>query len=451
MRVITNKHLSRRTVLRGLGTSIALPLLDAMIPAYGIAARAASQPVNRLGAVYIPNGANMRSWVPATEGTTFELPPILQPLAGVRHRLVVLSGLRSNEAYQRPGEGAGDHSRSAAAYLSGVHAKQTEGADIRNGITMDQIAAREFGKHTQLASLELGLEANEISGGCEQGYSCAYGGTISWRSETTPLPMENDPRAVFERLFGASDGTDTQARLARLRRERSILDTSIGSLTRLRKRLGPDDQKKLAEYLESIRNLERRIQLAEAQKDRELPSIERPSGIPDTFEKHVTLMWDLLLLAYQADLTRVGTFMYGREKSSRTYPEIGVPDAHHPVSHHQRRPEMLDKLTRINTFHMKLFADFVRKLGSTPDGDGSLLDHVAIVYGAGMSDSDAHSHTDLPMVLVGGAGSIRGGRHIRCADGTPLTNLHLTLLDKVGVPIDRFGDSTGTIEPLSIA
>jgi hypothetical protein len=450
MGIITNRHLPRRTFLRGIGATIALPLLDGMIPAFGARARAAAVPVRRLGAVYVPNGMNMNAWTPAAEGAGFELAPILQSLAPVRNRIVVLSGLACNEANQRPGEGAGDHSRAAASFLSGVHAKRTEGADIRNGITMDQIAAQEFGKHTQLASLELGLEANEMSGGCEQGYSCAYGGTISWRSATTPLPMENDPRAVFERLFGASQGTDKHARVARLQRERSILDSTIGALTNLGKRLGPGDRTKLDQYLESVRSIERRIQVAEAQQDRELPEIARPAGIPETFTEHVNLMYDLMLLAYQADMTRVCTFMYGREKSGRTYPEVGVPDAHHPISHHQGRPDVLEKLTKVNTLHMKLFADFVEKLGSTPDGDGHLLDHVAILYGGGMSDSDAHSHVDLPMLVAGGgAGSITGGRHLRYPHETPVTNLHLTLLDKLGVPVEHLGDSTGQLDALS--
>jgi len=450
MGIITNRHLPRRTFLRGAGATIALPFLDGMVPAFGALARAAVEPVRRFGAIYVPNGMSMPYWTPATEGADFECSHILQPLAPMRDRLVVLSGLANREADQYPGEGTGDHSRSSSAFLTGAHAKRTEGADIQNGISVDQIAAREFGRETQLASLELGLEANDMAGGCEQGYSCAYGGTIAWRSDTTPLPMENDPRAVFERLFGGSDGTDSDARVARLRRERSILDTAIDELARLRRRLGPGDRARLTEYVDAVRNIERRIQIAEAQQDRDLPEMARPAGVPATFEEHARLMYDLWLLAYQSDLTRVCTFMYAREKSGRAYPEIGVPEAHHPVSHHGNRPDRYETLAKINLFHMELFASFVEKLRATPDGDGSLLDHVAIVYGSGMSNSNVHAHFDLPVLLVGGgAGAIESGQHIRYPENTPMANLHLTLLAKLGIPVERLGDSTGRLDLLS--
>ena len=448
--MVFKKHLPRRTFLRGLGATIALPLLDGMVPAFAGVRNANAQPVRRLGAIYLPNGMNMAQWTPSAEGAAFELPPILEPLAAVRDRVLVLSSLSSAEADQRPGEGSGDHSRSSAAFLTGVHAKKTEGADILNGMSMDQIAAREMGKHTQLASLELGLEANDLAGGCEQGYSCAYSGTIAWRSPTTPLPMENNPRAVFERLFGSSETTDPRERVMRLQMDRSILDAVNAELVHLREELGAHDRGKVTEYLESVRDIERRIQIAEEQSNREMPVVEQPSGIPAAFDEHAKLMFDLMVLAYQCDLTRVSTFAYGREKSGRTYPEVGVPEPHHPISHHQNRPGLLEKLTKINIFHMTMFAYFMQKLRSTADGDGSLLDHVMIIYGAGMSNSDTHFHHDLPILLVGGgAGQIKGGRHLRVPVGTPLTNLHMTLLGKMGVPAEHLGDSTGTIELLS--
>jgi hypothetical protein len=444
---ITKKHLSRRTVLRGLGATLALPLLDSMVPAFAAVAKTT---VRRLGAIYVPNGMNIWNWTPKAEGVSFELTPILRPLAPFRDHLVVLSGMANKEADARPGDGGGDHSRAQTAYLTGVHAKKTEGADIEAGISMDQIVAKELGRETQLASLELGLEANELAGGCEDAYSCAYSGTISWRGAKTPLPMEHDPRAVFERLFGASDSTDKRSRLARIQKDRSILDALSIEVTDLQRELGGPDRGKLTEYLESVRDIERRIQKAEEQSDRELPTVDQPHGIPATFEEHATLMFDLMALAYQTDLTRVCTFLMGREKSVRSYPEIDVPEPHHPVSHHQMRPEMLEKLTKINTYHMKMFAHLLERLRSTPDGDGSLLDHVIILYGAGISNSDVHFHHDLPLLLVGGgAGQIKGGRHLRLPYDTPMANLLLTVLEKMGIPLNRFGDSAGKIDLVS--
>ena len=446
MMIAMKKQLPRRTFLRGLGVTMALPLLDGMVPAFA----AAPGPVRRFGAVYVPNGMNMLTFTPAAEGSAFELTPTLRPLAPVRDRLLVLTGMSQKEADPAPGEGTGDHSRSSAAFLTGVHAKKTEGADIRAGISVDQLIARELAKDTQLTSLELALEQNDIAGGCEDGYSCAYSGTIAWRGPTTPLPMEADPRAIFERLFGASDSTDRQARLERIKEERSMLDAVATELARLQRTLGHGDRAKVDEYLESVRDIERRIQLAEQQNDRELPTVLRPGGIPGTFGEHARLMYDLMLLAYQCDLTRVCTFMIGREKSSRTFPEVGVPESHHPVSHHQNRPEMLEKLTKINALHISQFAYFLEKMKATRDGDGSLLDNAMLLYGAGMSNSDAHLHHDLPIVLVGGGGgAIKGGRHLKLKPGTPLSNLHLTLLDKMGMATERFGDSNGAIETLS--
>jgi hypothetical protein len=328
--------------------------------------------------------------------------------------------------------------------------KKTEGADIHAGLTMDQIAAREFGKETQLASLELALESVEFLGACDGGYSCAYTNTISWRSPTTPMPMENDPRALFERLFGGSNSTDPAARQIQIEKERSILDSVVDKVARLQRELWPRDRAKLNEYLEAIREVERRIQKAEEQSTRELPVVDQPAGVPATFEQHAKLMFDLLVLAYQCDLTRISTFMMGREVSQRAYPELGVPDAHHDTSHHQNDAAKLEKLSRINTYHMKMFAHFLERLRATPDGDGTLLDHSMFIYGAAISDSNVHMHDDLPLVLVGGgAGQIKGGRHLRFPKGTPVTNLHLTVLDKLGVPLENLGDSTGRLEQLA--
>ncbi len=447
--IVTKKHLARRTVLRGMGATIALPFLDGMVPAFANSRRIAAALPLRVGALYAPNGMNMQDWTPAAEGAAFELTPILQPLAPFRDRMVVLSGLANNAADQLPGEGSGDHSRSSAAYLTGAHAKKTEGADLENGISMDQVAAREFRRHTQLASLELALEANDMAGGCEHGYSCAYTGTVSWASATTPLPMENDPRAVFERLFGSSDSTEREARLARLRMERSILDAVSERLAQLRKGLGASDRRKVTEYVDAVRDIERRIQVAEDQSNRELPVVAQPAGVPPTYEGYAKLMFDLWALAWQCDLTRVTSFMYGREKSGRSYPEIGVPDPHHPLSHHQDRPDRLARLTKLNTFHMSLFAHFLEKLHAIREGDGRLLDRVLIVYGAGMSDSNMHHHQNLPALLVGtGSGQVAGGRHVRVAKDLPLANLHVTMLDRMGIPIDRLGDSTGKLAVL---
>jgi hypothetical protein len=392
----------------------------------------------------------MKNWTPAGEGAGFELSPILEPLAPFRNDMVVLSGLDNRHGWALPGEGTGDHARAPASFLSGVHVKKTEGADIQAGLSMDQIAAREFGKDTQLASLELALESVEFLGACDGGYSCAYTNTISWRSPTTPMPMEHDPRALFERLFAGSNSTDPAARQIQIERERSILDSVVDKVARLQQELWPRDRSKLNEYLEAIREVERRIQKAEEQRARELPVVDQPAGVPATFEQHAKLMFDLLVLAYQCDLTRISTFMLGREVSQRAYPELGVPDAHHDTSHHQNDPAKLEKLSRINTYHVKMFAHFLERLRATRDGDGSLLDHSMFIYGAAISDSNVHMHDDLPLVLVGGgAGQIKGGRHLRYPKGTPVTNLHLTVLDKLGVPLDRLGDSTGRLQQLS--
>jgi len=447
---ISRAHLPRRTFLRGLGATIALPLVDAMVPALSALAQTAARPVRRLGIVYAPNGMNIWRWKPAADGARFELTPLLEPLAPFREQLLVLSGLSNKEADAIPGEGGGDHSRGQAAFLTGVHAKKTQGPDFQAGVSMDQIAARALGNDTQLASLELALESNDLVGGCELGLACAYTGTLSWRGPTSPVPVEIDPRAVFERLFGSSDTTDPQARLERLQTERSILDSVTSDLQRLQRRLGASDRTKVGDYLDAVRDIERRIQKAEEQSGRELPIVAQPAGVPAVFEEHARLMFDLMALAFQTDLTRVCTFMIGREQSTRTYPEIGVPEPHHPVSHHQQRPEYLEKLAKINAFHLKIFAAFLDTLRSTRDGDGTLLDAAMLLYGSGLSNPDAHDHHDLPILLAGGgSGQLRGGRHIKYPLDTPLANLHMTLLEKMGVPVERLGDSTGKIELLS--
>lgn len=444
---VSKKTLPRRTFLRGLGVTVALPLLDSMVPAL----RAASvKNARRLGVVYVPNGVIMDRWTPKAEGTTFEWSPTLQPLERFREQVTILSGLDNQVANPQPNEGAGDHARAAGTFLTGVHVKKTEGTDLRAGTSMDQLAARELGKATQLSSLELTMEYTEMLGACDAGYSCAYSNTIAWRTPTTPLPMEMDPRAVFERLFGDGDSTDAASRAARIKEDRSLLDAIVEDVARLGRSLGARDRAKLDQYLEAIRDIERRIQKAEEQSTRELPVVSRPAGVPESFEVHAKLMFDLLTLAYQADLTRVTTFMMGHEVSSRAYPEIGVPDAHHPISHHQGDRSKIEKCAKVNLFHMQMFTYFLDKLRATPDGDGSLLDSSLIIYGSGMSDGNVHAHLDLPMLVVGGAGgTLKGGRHLRYPKGTPVSNLHLTVLDKLGVPMDALGDSTGTLQGLT--
>ena len=450
MRIIRKISLPRRTFLRGLGAAIGLPLLDSMAPALAAGRAAADQPANRLGVVYVPHGAVMESWTPAAEGAGFELTPILEPLTPFKDRILVLTGLSNEPAVALPGEPAGGHGRIGGAFLTGVHVKPTEGAGVEAGISLDQIAAGEYGRHTQLASLELGLEATGLAGACDVGYSCSYINTLSWRNSTTPLPTENNPRAVFERLFGDHESTDTSERVHRIRTKRSILDSVTRKAARLQRRIGAGDRTKLVEYLDAVRDVERRIQIAESQSGRRAKVLERPAGIPGRFQDHAKLMIDLQVLAFQSDLTRVITFMMGRELSQRTYPEIGVPDPHHPLSHHQNHPEKLEKLTRVSILHMQMFAYFLEKLGSTREGGSSLLDQVTLLYGSGMSDSDLHTPRNLPMLVAGGgAGRIKGGRHVRFEEGTPLTNLYMTVLSQLGVPVERIGDSTGRVEFLS--
>ena len=451
MMMIFKKALPRRTFLRGMGATLALPLLDGMVPALAGAQDRPKSPT-RLSFIYVPNGIIMEKWTPAATGSGFELTPILSPLAPFRQDLLVLSGLVANGARALAGEGAGEHARASATFLSGVHPKKTEGSDLRAGVTVDQIAAKRLGGDTQLASLEVALDSTDVVGTCDTGYSCAYSNTLCWRSETTPIPMENQPRAVFERLFGDSDSTDPGERRARIQRRRSILDSLVEDTTRLLTGLGPSDGAKLSEYLDAVRDVERRIQVAEDQSSRELPTFQRPVGIPASFTEHCKLMMDLQVLAFQTDMTRVITFMIGREQNTRVYDELGFSDAFHPLSHHQNDAAKIAKVIEINTLHTTMFAYFLDKLRSTRDGDGSLLDHSAIVYGSAISDGNLHLHDNLPVLVAGGAsGHLKGGRHLRYKEETPTTNLYLTLLDMMGIPLEKFGDSTGQLELLSVA
>ena len=449
--IITGRSLPRRTFLRGVGASLALPLLDGMVPAFAAVRRSAAGPVPRLFTGYVPNGVIMDQWTPAAAGPLTDLPATLEPLAPFRDKLLVVSGLADAPAFPLPGEGTGDHVRAAATFLTGVHPKKTDGPDIRGGTSMDQIAARVLGRETVLTSLELAIDPNELIGACEAGWSCAYANTLSWRNPTNPLPMENQPRAVFERLFGDTDDTTPEARLARIREDRSILDSLVREVADFQRVLGPGDRTKVTQYLDAIRDVERRIRLAETQSHRELPELARPSGgIPDTFAEHARVMLDLQVLAFQADLTRVVTFMMSREVSPRTYPELGIPDPHHGLSHHQNRPEQMAKLAKLNRHHVEQLAYFMEKLAATPDGDGTLLDQVLIQYGCGISDGNQHLHVNLPVLVAGGAaGAVEGGRHLRVAEETPLTNLQLAVLEKLGVPTEKLGDSTGVVKHLS--
>ena len=453
---ITKKALPRRTFLRGVGAALGLPLLDAMVPALSALAQTAARPVRRLGFVYLPNGVAMNFsgvnyWTPTGEGTNFELSPILSPLAPFRNRLTVVSGLAQHQADAFDDGANGDHTRGTSSWLTGVHPKRTEGADVRNGVSADQIAAAELGKDTALPSLELGIDLNFLAGQCENSYSCAYLNTLAWRSATTPLPTENNPRIVFERLFG--DGGTAAQRLAQARENRSILDSVMDDLARLQQSLGPGDRTKVTEYVDAVREVERRIQRVEGHGgEAELPTLDRPAGIPDRFDEHVKLMYDLQWLAFRADVTRVVTFMLGRELNFRTYPEIGITEGHHGLSHHQDNPTQLAKYARLNTYQTELFAWFLDKLQSTPEGDGSLLDHSLFLYGAGLSNPNLHAHYDLPLAVLGGAaGRMKGGRHMVYGEEMPMTNLLLSLLDKVSVNVEQLGDSTGRlpIEPLS--
>lgn len=449
--IITRKSLSRRALLRGAGTAMALPLLDAMVPALAAPNRTGAKTPVRMAFLYVPNGIIMKDWTPAAEGAGYAMPKTLQALEAFRDKSLVLTGLDHYNG-QALGDGAGDHARAGATWLTGVHPKKTQGADILAGVSADQVAAKELGRLTQLPSLELGLEDNRMVGGCDSGYSCAYSNTVSWSSPTTPLPPEINPRSVFERLFGDGDTTDPAARAAMARQDRSILDFVRQDAARLGQGLGSGDRRKLDEYLNAIREIEVRIQKIEKQDPNAvvLPSLDRPGGIPPTFEEHIDLMFDLMTIAFQADLTRVITLMIGREGGNRTYRNIGVPDAHHGLSHHFNDPAKIDRLQKIDQHHVTQFVSFLKKLSATKDGDGTLLDHSMILYGSSLSDGNRHDHLDLPAILAGGgAGRIHGGRHVKYKKGTPMTNLFLSMLDMAGVEPEKIGDSTGKVEHLA--
>ncbi len=449
--MIFNKAIPRRAFLRGAGASLALPLLDAMIPAFASTRSPAADSLARFAVVYVPNGIIMDRWTPAMEHRNFEFTSTLKPLEAFRDQLLIVSGLAQNESLARPGESGGQHSRASAVFLTGMHPKRTEGSDIHAGTSVDQVIAKEFGKHTQLASLEVALDNNAVAGTCDTGYSCAYSNTLCWRTPTNPVPMENRPRAVFERLFGDNDSTNPAEQRMQNQYARSLLDSVADELNRLVKDLGPSDRGKLGEYLDAIRDVERRIQAAEQQPARELPAVERPVGVPAVFSDHCKLMIDLQVLAYQTDLTRVITFMMAREQSTRVYSELGFSDSHHPLTHHQHDAVKIDKVAKIDLLHIKMFAYLLDRLRSTSEGGGNLLDTSTIVYGSCISDGNMHVYHDLPVLVAGGwAGKMKGGRHLRYPTNTPMTNLYLTILETFGMPMETFGDSTGKLD-LSIA
>ena len=432
------KSLPRRTVLRGLGATMALPFLDAMLPAFSRRGLAAAKPVHRFQTFYVPNGMAMEYWLPKGEGTAFELSPILEPLAPFREQMLVLSGLKANWNYI--------HAGASGSFLTGTVRGGRNEIEIIADVSVDQLLARHFAGETQVASLELSMDAPANAGACTGILSCVYTHTLSWRSPTQPLPMEWNPRAVFERLFGDSGSTNRAARDARLRQHKSILDSVTEKLSSLKRELGPQDQTKVDQYADAVRDVERRIEKAEQQSGLELPALEQPQGAPPVFEDHLALMLDLQLLAFQSDLTRVISFMLGKEQSARPYPQIGVPEAHHPLSHHNDVPELIAHMSKINRYHTQLFSTYLERLRATPDGDGSLLDHTTILYGSGISNSTRHSGDNLPLLVMGGgAGTLKGGRHLTYSGKPTMANLLVTLMDKMDVPVERVGGSTGKL------
>ena len=438
---ISKKHLSRRTFLQGAGATLALPFLESMIPA--LTAQAATNSGTRLAFIYLPHGAIMDRWTPKTEGRDFEFTPILKPIEAFREYITVVSGLHHKAA-----DSTAVHSLSPTTWLSGVRPKPTQGPDAFAGITADQIAAEKIGQDTMLPSMELGTEDHSgLIGECDRDYGCIYMNTLSWRTPTTPLPMEINPRRVFERMFG--QGSDAAERLARKQQDRSILDSFTQQAADLQKKLGARDKNTMSDYLESVREIERRIQRASVETRSDVTLPPAPAGIPYSYEDHIKLMYDLLVLAFQANITRVITFMVAREISNRTYPQVGVPDGHHAISHHQNRPDKMDKNVKIQTYHLALFSQFLEKMRSTRDGDASLLDHSVLLYGSNMSNSNAHNHFPLPNLVLGGAsGRLKGNRHLKYPDHTPMTNLLLSVLDKAGVDLETLGDSTGKMTDL---
>jgi hypothetical protein len=431
---ITKKHLPRRTFLRGMGATVALPLLDAMIPARTALAQTSANPTPHLGFIYFPHGAVMNQWTPATEGTGFEISPILKPLAPFKKHLTVVSGLE-NKAAISPAV----HAITPGTWLSCVHPRASQ--DPYGGPTVDQIAAQHIGQDTPLPSLEIATEVRGGGGSCDRDFGCSYAGTISFRTPTTPLPMENDPRKLFERLFGQGDTLQERKRLAK--QYSSVLDLVSQEASDLQRSLGPQDRAKLGDYLETVREIERRVEKMEARDLSNLNLPNAPAGIPNAFDQHINLMLDLVALAYQANLTRIFSFMMAAEVSGQTYNHIGVPDAFHPLSHHNNEQAKMDRLAKIQTYHTDVLAKFLTKLQKMPDGDGTMLDHSIIVYGSNMSNSNMHNHYPLPMALVGGWNKLKGDQHLKYADQTPLANLLLTVLDRAGVPMDKLGDSSG--------
>jgi hypothetical protein len=441
--MIPRKPMGRRTMLRGMGTAMALPLLDAMVPSAkameeGAAAR------KRLQVIYTPNGMMMENWTPKTAGEGYELSPILKPLEPYRDKFTVFSNLGHVQA-EALGDGAGDHGRCCGGYLTATHVKKTEGADITAGVSMDQVVAKRFGEQTQIPSIEVGLEPPSLVGSCDSGYSCAYTNTLSWSSASTPLPVTINPREVFERLFGDGDSLDAKSRLAQLRRQASILDFVAQDAKRMSRTMGASDKHKLDEYLTSVRDIEKRIQKVEqgGTETTKLPAYARPSGVPDAFEDYSHMMIDLQVLAMQADITRVSSFMVGREVSGRSYPEIGVPDAHHPLSHHGHDPEKIAKLTKINILHMQQVAYYLKRMTETKEGEGNLLDHTLVMAGASLADPNNHDHRGLPVIVAGGL--IKGNRHVIAEKDTPMANMMLSMMDTLGVHVDSIGDSTGRL------
>jgi hypothetical protein len=444
MRIITKKHLSRRTFVRGAGAAMALPFLESMVPAQTPLARTAANPQIRLGLCFMPHGAVMANWTPAEEGP-LKLSPILAPLESHKDQVVVVSNLEHAQAGpQGPGDNGGDHTRCPAVFLNGVHPKRTDGADIRAGTTIDQMAAQKIGQETLLPSLELAIEDySGLVGSCDVGFSCTYMNTISWRTPTTPMPMEINPRVVFDRMFG--DGATPEQRLQRIERQRSILDAVHEQIRRLQGTLGPSDRTRVVEYMDTVREIERRIQISEKQNtNAKLDVPASPTGIPDDYIEHTKLMFDLMAIAFQADITRISTFMMAREVSYRTFPKLGISESFHPASHHQNNPARLEALTKINAHHVQLFSHVLDRLKATPDGDGNLLDHTLLLYGGAMSNSNIHNHGPLPVLVAGGAaGRMKGGRHVKYPEHTPMANLLMTILDKAGIPQESVGDSTG--------
>jgi hypothetical protein len=437
--IVTGKHISRRALLRGAGVALSLPLLDSMRPAF--AGSSNKHAARRMGVVYVPNGIMMNQWMPSNTGTSFEFARVMKPLEKFRSDITIVSGLSNHAAVKAQG---GGHAKASGSFLSATPPKYTAGADVRAGVTFDQVVAQKYAQDVRVPSLQLGCEDSRMIGNCDTGSSCAYTNSLSWRNPDTPMAVEVNPRSVFERLFGTVDPSlDAATRARRALYKKSILDMTRQDAASLTGKLGASDKRKLDEYLTSIREVEIRIEKSE--KDPEIPTGEKPSGIPFEYREYVKLMFDLQVIAFQSDLTRVSTMMLGREGSVRTYPEIGVPDPHHPLTHHRNHPDFIEKVTRINEFHVQLFSYFIEKLKATQDGDGSLLDHSVILYGGALSDGNGHSNHNLPLVVAGHAGGVPGGRHVAATPQTPVANLFVQMMNCVSVETEKFGDSTGSL------